>query len=74
MIRLQVRLDLTAYRLRQPSTSRQQGLALIEQTRQEILELYPAKETVFDVILQPRFMRILDERALTEWGKADARN
>ncbi len=61
MLRLRLRADLTAYRLRFQSMSREQALALIERTRDEILELFPGKGNVFDLVLRPRFLRILDK-------------
>lgn len=62
MIRLRVRADLTAYRLGYVPMSRAEGLRLIEQTRQDIVELFPGKEEVFDLVLRPRFLRILNQR------------
>jgi hypothetical protein len=62
MIRLRVRADLTAYRLGHAPMTRVEGLRLIEQTRQDIVELFPGKEEVFDLVLRPRFLRILNER------------
>jgi hypothetical protein len=74
MIRLRLRVDLTSYRLLHMEMSREDGLALIEHTRQEILALFPGKEDVFDLVLRPRFLRILNERAMTEWGVLDSLN
>lgn len=74
MIRLRLRVDLTAYRLGHTTLTREEALSLIEQTRQEVLELFPEKGGVFDLVLRPRFLRILNERALAEWGVADALN
>jgi hypothetical protein len=68
MIRLRLRVDLTSYRLLHMAMTREAGLELIEQTRQEILSLFPGKEEVFELVLRPRFLRILDERAMTDWG------
>jgi hypothetical protein len=74
MTRLRLRVDLTAFRLRHGNMNRAGALALIERTRDEILELFPDKADVFELVLRPRFMRILDERALAEWGVADSMN
>ena len=60
MLRLRLRADLTAYRLRFQPMSRKQALQLIERTKEEILELFPGKEDVFDLVLRPRFLRILN--------------
>lgn len=62
MMRLRLRADLTAYRLAQGSLTRDQASELIERTREEIVELFPGKEEVFDLVLRPRFLRILNER------------
>ncbi|MBI4401022.1 MAG: hypothetical protein HY581_05275 [Nitrospirae bacterium] len=74
MTRLRLRVDLTAYRLGHTSLTRDEALALIERTRDEILELFPGKGEVFDLVLRPRFLRILNERALAEWGVVDSIN
>ncbi len=47
---------------------------MIERTRGEVLAIFPDKGVVFELVLRPRFMRILDERARMEWGVADAVN
>jgi hypothetical protein len=62
MLRLRLRADLTAYRLSQGSLTRDQAFELIERTREEILKLFPGKKEVFDLVLRPRFLRILNER------------
>ncbi|MGH7166481.1 MAG: hypothetical protein ACREIS_13265 [Nitrospiraceae bacterium] len=74
MIRLRLRADLTVYRLAYGSLTREEALALIERTREEILDLFPDKGQVFDLVLRPRFLRIMNERALVGWGLADAMN
>ncbi len=74
MIRLRLRADLTAYRLGHTPLTREEALDLIERARVEILELFPGKEEVFDLVLRPRFLRILNERALAEWGRTDSVN
>ncbi len=74
MICLRLRADLAAYRLGHALLSHEEGLSLIERTREEILDLFPDKGQVFDLVLRPRFLRILNERALMEWGLADATN
>jgi hypothetical protein len=74
MVRLRIQTDLTAYRLGHTLLSRKDGLDLIERTREEVLELFPDKGQVFDLVLLPRFLRILNERALSHWGVADSLN
>ena len=63
MIKVRILADLTAYRLRHARVNREEGLALIVQARVDILELCPGKAEVFDLVLRPRFMRILDEHS-----------
>ena len=74
MTRLRVRADLTSYRLKYSPLSLVAAYDLIERTREEILELFPDKDEVFDLVLRPRFMRIVTERAVAEWGLADSMN
>jgi hypothetical protein len=74
MLKLRVLFDLTAYRLQTSAMDRSAGLELIARTRALASEICPGKESVFDLVLSPRFLRILDERALAEWGVADAVN
>jgi hypothetical protein len=62
MILLRLRADLTAYRLVHVPMSREAALRLIDRTREEILALFPGKGEVFDLVLRPRFLRILNER------------
>lgn len=74
MNRLRATVDVAAYCLRGVSLSRKEALDVIEHTRKEVLKLCPGKEDVFDLVLRPRFMRILDERVMTDWGLVDALN
>jgi hypothetical protein len=67
MIKVRILADLAAYRLPR-LRHREQALALIEQVREQILALCPGKEDVFELVLRPRFMRIVNERAIAEWG------
>ena len=74
MNRLRTTVDVAAYCLRSVSLSRDEALDIIEHTRREVLKLCPGKENVFDLVLRPRFIRILDERAMIKWGVVDAVN
>jgi len=74
MYRLRATVDLAAYFLRGASLSHEEALDVIEHTRREVLRLCPGKEDVFDLVLRPRFIRILDERAMREWGVSDGVN
>ncbi len=74
MGRLRRVVDLTAYWLEQGTFSHEEALSIIEHAREEILKLCPGKEEVFELVIRPRFQRILNERALIEWGRADSLN
>jgi len=74
MNRLRATVDVAAFCLRGVSLSREEAIDVIEHTRREVLKLCPGKEDVFDLVLRPRFIRILDARAMTEWGVLDAEN
>ncbi len=74
MARLRVLVDLTAYRLQHRALSREQALSLIERTRGEVMRMFPGKAEVFELVLRPRFRRILNERARAAWGLADSVN
>lgn len=74
MNRLRRAVDMTAYWLEHGVFTHEEALSIIEHARGEILKLCPGKEEVFELILRPRFLRILDERALVEWGSADSLN
>lgn len=74
MGRLRRVVDLTAYWLEKGSFSHEEALSIIEHARGEILKLCPGKEDVFELLIRPRFLRILSERALVEWGRADSVN
>ncbi len=74
MGRLRRVVDVTAYWLEQGSFSQEDALSIIEHARGEILTLCPGKDEVFDLVIRPRFLRILNERALTEWGMTESVN
>lgn len=74
MGRLQRVVDVTAYWLERGSFTHEEALSIIEHARSEILRLCPGKDDVFELVLRPRFMRILNERALAKWGRADSFN
>lgn len=59
--RLRLMIDVTATVIRQGRLTRAEGEALVETTRRRALELFPDKESVFDLVLAPRFARLLDE-------------
>lgn len=60
--RLRRVVDVTCSLLRQPRISRDEALEMVVVARRQALGLFPDKESVFDLVLAPRFQRILDER------------
>jgi len=59
--RLRRMVDVACAVLRQGRLPRAEGEALVADTRRRVLALFPGKEDVFDLVLAPRFRRILDE-------------
>lgn len=63
--RLRVIVDLTASILRQQvSLTEEDARRLIAGARASVLDLFPEKGSTFDLVLAPRFERILHERGL----------
>jgi len=60
---LRTLVDLTCAVLRQGGLDRSEAEALVAATKRRALELFPGKERVFDLVLAPRFRRILEECA-----------
>jgi hypothetical protein len=58
---LRLIVDLTSGVIMQGGTSRQEAEALVAATRRRALELFPGKEDTFDLILAPRFARLVRE-------------
>jgi hypothetical protein len=56
-------VDLACAVLRQGGLDRPEAEKLVAATRRRALELFPDKGDVFDLVLAPRFRRILDECA-----------
>ena len=59
--RLRRTVDVACALLRQGRLSRAEAEALVTDTRRRALALFPGKEDVFDLVLAPRFKRIIDE-------------
>ncbi len=59
--RLRRTVDVACAVLRQGQLSRDEAEALVAATRRRALELFPGKEDVFDLVLAPRFQRIIGE-------------
>lgn len=60
MNRLCLIVDSTAFKLRKNIYSREEALVLLEETKERVLELFPDKGELFELIYRPRFMRIID--------------
>jgi hypothetical protein len=61
--RLQTIIALATATLSQdPGLTPEQGIRLILWARDRAVELFPGKETTFDLIYRPRLVRILEER------------
>jgi len=58
---LRVIVDLTTSLLAQQPMGRDEAERLVAAARRRILELFPDKEQTYDLILAPRFARLLDE-------------
>ena len=59
--RLRRTVDVACAVLRQGRLARAEAEALVADTRRRALALFPDKGDVFDLVLAPRFRRILDE-------------
>ena len=58
---LRIIVDLTALVLVRGRISRAEALNLVRATRKKVLQLFPDKEEVYDLIYKPRFERLLRE-------------
>lgn len=66
MRRLRFLVDLTTGVLYQDSSlSLKESRQMVENLRKAVLRMFPGKEKTFDLVLLPRFERILKER----WGQ-----
>lgn len=54
-------VDVACALLRQARLPRCEAEEIVTFTRARVLQLFPGKEDVFDLVLAPRFARILDE-------------
>ncbi len=60
--RLQIVVDLVTSLLYQSDMPVEEAAALVAQTRQYALHLFPDKEQTYDLIYQSRFKRLLAEK------------
>jgi hypothetical protein len=56
-------VDFTTSVLRQGRLERREALALVAAARSRILALFPEKAGAYDIILAPRFARLIEEFA-----------
>jgi hypothetical protein len=54
-------VDVACALLRQARLPREEAESVVAFARARVLELFPGKEDVFELVLAPRFARILDE-------------
>jgi len=59
--RLRRAVDVACALLRQGRLTRAEGEAVVRLAREQALGLFPGKGDVFDLVLTPRFRRVLDE-------------
>jgi hypothetical protein len=59
---LQVVVDLVTNLLRQSDLPVEEAAALVAQTRQYALRLFPGREETYDLLYQSRFKRLLAEK------------
>lgn len=60
--RLQMTVDLACAVIAQQPMARAEAERLVGAARARALELFPDKGHVFDLVLAPRFARLIDER------------
>lgn len=60
--RLRRVVDVTCALLRQPRMTQDEAVEMVAVARRQALGLFPDGAPVFDLVLAPRFQRILDER------------
>ncbi len=60
---LRMVVDLTTAVLRQGRLSREEAEELVAAARKRALELFPGKESTYEIVLAPRFARLMDEFA-----------
>jgi hypothetical protein len=59
--RLRRAVDVACALLRQGRLTHAEAEGIVAATREQALSLFPGKSDVFDLVLAPRFARILDE-------------
>ena len=63
LARLRRLVDTTCALLMQAQLERAEGEALVAAAREQVLSLFPDKASTYDLILRPRFARLIEEFA-----------
>lgn len=63
MMALRGIVDTLALNIQAGGLLRNQVKELIEEAKEQVLELFPTKEELFELIYRPRFMRLIKELA-----------
>jgi len=58
---LRIVVDLACNVIAQGRLSRAEAEAIVDATRRRVLELFPGKDDTFDLVLAPRFARLIAE-------------
>jgi hypothetical protein len=72
--RLRLVVDITCSVLMQSRLTRDEAEDIVATARRCALELFPGKEDTFDLILAPRFARLMDEFVGPRPGSGTARH
>lgn len=62
--RLRLIVDSASDKLQHSDLTWDDARRIIEQTKESVLELFPDKEGLFDLIYKPRFYRIIESRSI----------
>ncbi|MBI3988614.1 MAG: hypothetical protein HY347_03250 [candidate division NC10 bacterium] len=65
---LKLVVDLTLNVIGQTNVSVDEALDLVSGVRELALKLFPGKELAFELIYEPRFRRVLEERFSRSWS------
>jgi hypothetical protein len=71
--RLRMLVDCTMDLLLHERMTRVQAEALVETTRAAVLDLFPGSESTYNLLLAPRFSRVINERCGKETPSVAAR-
>ncbi|MBW2147109.1 MAG: hypothetical protein JRG73_15240 [Deltaproteobacteria bacterium] len=60
--RLRILTNLTISIIMQSNLTLEEASKLVADVRSAVMKLFPGKEDVFDLVLAPRFRRVINER------------